>query len=97
MDPIALREQLIANLDRFDGYVGFNNHMGSRFTADATGMDAVMSVAAERGLLFLDSRTTNDTAAHELAARYEVPLLSRDVFYRQCPLRRRRSRPDCAI
>lgn len=80
MDPIALRELLIANLDRFDGYVGFNNHMGSRFTADATGMEAVMSVAAERGLLFLDSRTTNDTASQDLAARYDVPLLSRDVF-----------------
>lgn len=80
MDPIALRAQLIANLDRFEGHVGFNNHMGSRFTADATGMEAVMTVAAERGLLFLDSRTTNDTQARELAERHNVPLLSRDVF-----------------
>jgi uncharacterized protein len=27
-------EQLRWGLDRFDGFVGINNHMGSKFTAD---------------------------------------------------------------
>ena len=28
-----LRQRVTAALDSFDGYVGVNNHMGSRFTA----------------------------------------------------------------
>lgn len=45
-------------LDRFDGYVGVNNHMGSKFTADPERMRVVMEVMKSRGLMFLDSRTS---------------------------------------
>lgn len=75
-----LRRRLARHLAAFDGFVGINNHMGSRFTADQRGMAVVLSELAGRGLLFLDSRTTADSAAGPLAAHYHVPMLARDVF-----------------
>jgi uncharacterized protein len=68
------------NLARFDGYVGINNHMGSRFTASAESMAPVMAELKARGLLFLDSRTIGRSAGVELARRYGVPHAARDVF-----------------
>ncbi|MBJ7417355.1 MAG: divergent polysaccharide deacetylase family protein [Niveispirillum sp.] len=80
LDEATLRQRLSANLSAFHGFVGINNHMGSRFTADRTGMAVVMAELGSRGLLFLDSRTTANTAAGPLSAHYQVPMLSRDVF-----------------
>lgn len=75
-----IKARIARNLAAFDGYVGINNHMGSRFTAHTPGMAVVMAELSSRGLLFLDSRTTAQTKAPELAPRYHVPLASRDVF-----------------
>src|SRR5512145_1958001 len=52
-----LLKRLAWGLDRFSGYVGINNHMGSRFTQDERGMRVVLGELKRRGLLFLDSRT----------------------------------------
>jgi uncharacterized protein len=68
------------NLARFDGFVGINNHMGSRFTASAENMAPVMAELKARGLLFLDSRTIARSAGVELARHYGVPHAARDVF-----------------
>jgi hypothetical protein len=75
-----IRRRLEWGLSRFDGYVGINNHMGSRFTADAAGMNVVMAEMKRRGLLFVDSVTTGHSAAPEMAHRYGVPFASRNVF-----------------
>jgi uncharacterized protein len=68
------------DLGRFDGYVGINNHMGSRFTSDAASMTLVMEELKTRGLLFVDSRTTAATAGADVARRLGVPSAARDVF-----------------
>ncbi|KAB7739324.1 divergent polysaccharide deacetylase family protein [Parvibaculum sedimenti] len=75
-----LRTDLAWCLDQFGGYVGINNHMGSRFTADAKGMALVMATLKDRGLLFLDSRTSAQTQAANAARAAGLPTLSRDVF-----------------
>jgi polysaccharide deacetylase 2 family uncharacterized protein YibQ len=75
-----IRKSMAWGLSRFEGYVGVNNHMGSRFTRDVDGMTVVMEEMARRGLLFLDSRTSGKTAAAALAARYRVPFDERNVF-----------------
>ncbi len=75
-----LRKSLEWGLGRFEGYVGVNNHMGSRFTRDAAGMTVVMGELAKRGLLFLDSRTSGHTVAAALAQRHQVPFEERNVF-----------------
>jgi hypothetical protein len=68
------------DLSRFDGYVGINNHMGSRFTANPEAMHWVLGELKARGLLFLDSRTVGNSAGEIVAATEEVPYASRDVF-----------------
>ncbi len=67
-------------LDRYGGYVGANNHMGSRFTEDAAGMRVVLDELRARGLLFLDSRTTGRSACGPVAAAVGLPFASRNVF-----------------
>lgn len=75
-----LMQRLAWGLSRFDGYVGVNNHMGSRFTASPEGMALVMGELKSRGLLFLDSLTAANSVAGSLAARAGVPYAVRDVF-----------------
>ncbi|MEM8985924.1 MAG: divergent polysaccharide deacetylase family protein [Pseudomonadota bacterium] len=87
--PMALKtghstaqlQQLIDwNLSRFEGYVGFNNHMGSRLTADSAAMRIVLTEARERGLVYLDSLTTPDSDAGRIAVTVGAAAISRDVF-----------------
>jgi hypothetical protein len=75
-----LLKRLGWGLDRFPGYVGINNHMGSRFTQDERGMRVVLAELKRRGLLFLDSRTIGTTIGDKLAARMGVAHVMRDVF-----------------
>jgi hypothetical protein len=67
-------------LTRFPAFVGFNNHMGSRFTSNETGMRVVLAEAKRRGLLFLDSKTAPETIGRKLATEFGVPFAARDVF-----------------
>jgi len=75
-----IRRLLEKNLERFEGYVGINNHMGSKFTADVSGMAVVMEILKLRGLLFLDSRTTGRSVGVELARKMGVPVAERNIF-----------------
>lgn len=68
------------NLDQLHGFVGINNHMGSRFTADAEGMHGVMIELKKRGLAFLDSMTTPKSFGHTAARDTGVPFTLRNVF-----------------
>ncbi|MBL6935218.1 MAG: divergent polysaccharide deacetylase family protein [Alphaproteobacteria bacterium] len=68
------------DLARFEGFVGLNNHMGSKFTAHREGMETVMKALRKRGLLYLDSRTTGATKGLELARELNVPHAVRNVF-----------------
>lgn len=78
--PDELIRRLDWGLDRFDGYVGINNHMGSHFTAWGRGMATVMTQLKARGLLFLDSKTSGSGVPGRLAAELGVPFVERDVF-----------------
>jgi len=75
-----LRARVTAALDSFDGYVGVNNHMGSRFTAFKPGMETVLRLFRQRGLLFLDSRTSAQSVGYQLAEELGVASLTRNVF-----------------
>jgi len=78
--PWEIRLYLEWGLARVPGIVGVNNHMGSRFTAEPEAMASVMEVLQERGLFYLDSRTTASDVGSFSAADAGVPFLSRDVF-----------------
>tara|TARA_B100001123_G_scaffold226932_1_gene255369 strand:+ start:2949 stop:3953 length:1005 start_codon:yes stop_codon:yes gene_type:complete len=75
-----ITKRLRWHLAQFSGYVGVNNHMGSRFTAWAIGMRAVMGELKKRDLFFLDSRTTAATIGKPVAHEIGVPYLYRNVF-----------------
>ena len=71
-------DQLLAKIPHV---TGSNNHMGSRFTEDSRALAPVMESLQEKGLFFIDSRTTGRSKVPEVARRYGVPTMSRDVFF----------------
>ncbi len=85
LDPEELARRLDWGLERFDGFVGINNHMGSRFTSDLAGMQIVMQALKSRGLLFLDSKTSGKSVGEDAAAAAGVPFATRDVFIDNTP------------
>ncbi len=85
--PAQLRTKTLAALDRVPHAVGVNNHMGSKLSADPNAMEAIMPALHERGLFFLDSRTTPATLAATQAERAGLPTLSRHVFLDHDPAR----------
>ncbi len=67
-------------LSRFTGYVGVNNHMGSRLTRDSRAMAVVMGRLKAHGLLFVDSRTSIRSVAIIAARDAQVPNAERNIF-----------------
>ena len=59
---------------------GFNNHMGSRVSADRRIMTYLMESVSETKYYFIDSRTTAETVALETAAAFGIPCAKRDIF-----------------
>jgi polysaccharide deacetylase 2 family uncharacterized protein YibQ len=68
------------DLDRVPNAIGVNNHMGSKFTADKKSMEIVLAEVKRRGMFFVDSRTTKDSVAYQVAQSIGVPALERHVF-----------------
>jgi hypothetical protein len=73
-------DRLRWGLGRMAGYVGINNHMGSRFTQDRAGMSVVMEEVKARGLLFLDSVTIGGSVGAATAEALRVPAAERNIF-----------------
>lgn len=67
-------------IDTVPGATGANNHMGSRFTTQASSMRALLTVVRRRGLFFVDSLTSKDSVAFRVARDLGVPAARRDVF-----------------
>lgn len=75
-----IRARLGAALERVPQAMGLNNHMGSRFTADAEAIAVVLDEVSARGMMMLDSVTTPDSVIGDLAEALDVPNSARDVF-----------------
>jgi len=61
--------------------VGINNHMGSLLTRHPGHMKWLMEeIKQQRGLYFIDSRTTHHTVARKVASELQIPSRQRDVF-----------------
>lgn len=73
--------QIVRNaLQQVPTAAGFNNHMGSKATADERVMRIVLQEVRAQGLFFLDSRTTPKSLAYSLARDMGVKALRRDAF-----------------
>lgn len=80
MGEAEVRALVEEELDRIPFVRGVNNHMGSRITADAEMMRMILVPIRERGLFFLDSRTTARSVAYDVAVDMGIPAASRQVF-----------------
>ena len=80
MEPEYLESQLERDLRAVPYIVGVNGHMGSRFTSDPRAMRTLLAGLRERGLFFLDSKTSPESVAADVAAGLQVPFAERDVF-----------------
>ncbi|RXJ67155.1 hypothetical protein CRV08_11225 [Halarcobacter ebronensis] len=57
-----------------------NNHTGSKFTENREAMDKLFKALTKYDFVFVDSRTTGKSVAKEMALKYNMPYISRNVF-----------------
>jgi polysaccharide deacetylase 2 family uncharacterized protein YibQ len=80
MDSGEIKKAVLDALETTPGVVGMNNHMGSLATADCDVMRAVLEVCVERGLFFLDSKTSNKSVVEEIGKEVGADVISNDIF-----------------
>lgn len=80
MNPAQVWDALQFAFRSFDGYVGLNNHMGSRVTQNTPIMREVMNILAQKKLFFIDSKTIQASVASKEARRKGLPYAERDIF-----------------
>ncbi len=80
MKEAEIRDLTLKALAEVPGAVGINNHAGSVFTADRNAMMRFLNVLRGGPLFFVDSRTTADTVAFDVARSIGVPAAQRRVF-----------------
>jgi len=80
MSAAEIKSILSRNLAEIGPVAGMNNHQGSKITMDSEAMETILGFCAERGIYFLDSRTTAETVVPATAGRLGVTIGERDVF-----------------
>ncbi|QJD82049.1 divergent polysaccharide deacetylase family protein [Cohnella herbarum] len=75
-----IRKRVEAAIADVPHAIGMNNHMGSKATADSRVMRVVLQVCKEKGLFFLDSRTSYKTVVPKVAKEVDLVTLHNDVF-----------------
>ena len=77
----AFLQRLFENLASVPGVRGVNNHMGSHLTRQPEAMRWVMAaLKAYGGLYYVDSRTTHETVAFQVAGDFGLKRAERDRF-----------------
>ena len=82
---VAMSDDVISDtvatlLDEMPTLVGVNNHRGSRATTDERVMAAVLKPLSERGLFFLDSRTSSASVAFRTARQMGLKTAYNSIF-----------------
>ncbi len=80
MTEQSFKATLRQNIEAIPNLIGVNNHMGSKLTAMQRQMRWTMEVVKERGLFFLDSKTSAKSVAWQQAKEAGIDCLKRDVF-----------------
>ncbi|MBU8907795.1 divergent polysaccharide deacetylase family protein [Desertibacillus haloalkaliphilus] len=75
-----IKKRVEAAIESIPHVKGINNHMGSRIVEDEDIMRAILEVAKEHNLYFIDSGTSGNTVIPKLAEELGVPWAMRDVF-----------------
>ena len=80
MNKNELIKYIQCNLTQVTDFVGVNNHMGSKFTSDKKSVENLMTELKKYNIIFLDSRTSSNSLAAEIAKKLEIFTLERDIF-----------------
>jgi polysaccharide deacetylase 2 family uncharacterized protein YibQ len=80
MNRDEIKRDVEACLQQIPWSKGVNNHTGSRITEDPGMMRVILEVLKDKGLYFIDSRTTRYSVAFDQALMLGVPSASRKVF-----------------
>ena len=80
MSADEIRAVLSRNIAEVGPVTGMNNHQGSKITMDKNIMQTILAFCSEHNLYFLDSRTTAETVAPELARQMGIKFAERNVF-----------------
>ena len=81
MSDQEITDNVAWDMSQFDGYIGVNNHMGSKFTTNEHALRIVLNILKAKGdLFFLDSVTHPNTVGSKIAEELGLPHLKRDVF-----------------
>jgi polysaccharide deacetylase 2 family uncharacterized protein YibQ len=80
MNKAEFTEQLERTLDEYPWVSGVNNHMGSAMTRSKKSMNWLMQTLVKRHLFFVDSRTSSDSVAEQIASTYPILYQRRHVF-----------------
>jgi len=80
MDEESIRTSLEESFAEIPFAIGINNHMGSKLTQLYSPMMWTMRYLKENNMIFIDSVTTENSKARNLARHLGVPNLSRHLF-----------------
>ena len=80
LDTAGNLQRLEWVLSRVAGYVGVTNYMGSKFTTSPDNLRPVLVALKGRGLLFLDSRSSQRSVAAKLAKELGMPVAVNNRF-----------------
>lgn len=80
MSKEEITAAVLENLGQVPYIEGVNTHMGSKITSDEELMRIVLDQIKDKGLYFIDSRTTARSLAYNLASQMGIPSGVRHVF-----------------
>jgi polysaccharide deacetylase 2 family uncharacterized protein YibQ len=80
MNTAEVLAVLRKNIAEIGPIAGMNNHQGSKITMDRQIMETVLTFCREQGILFLDSRTTAETAVPAVAQNMGIKIGERNIF-----------------
>ncbi|WP_044279120.1 divergent polysaccharide deacetylase family protein [Candidatus Cloacimonas acidaminovorans] len=80
MDKYAISDLLQDFYAQIPNAIAANNHMGSEVTSDLATMNIILEELDNLGLYFLDSATTNKSAAFTAGKNLGLKIAKRDIF-----------------
>lgn len=80
MNEKEIRAIVGDSLDKVPYAEGVNNHMGSKITQEEAVMRPILDFLKGKNLYFLDSRTTADSIAYDLAKKMGLRSAYRNIF-----------------
>lgn len=75
-----IRKRVKADIEDVPYAVGVNNHMGSKVTSDSRIMRIVLEVCKEKGVFFLDSRTSGRSVIGKLSREIGIKTARNHLF-----------------